>query len=277
MNGYSHEGLEFELAAAIVQLLEKSSFQFIPKRGPPSQIVVTWAERLKTYRWGSSPEPFSDHHETSFILNELEIGCQELVSKGYFSPTTSERLCAATTRLFKWGGVTRGKGHNPPDLTSVEAVIKTSLYCADKFNAPLDSAWTKLAAFSTASISKSFDRSPQVIFDSRVSVSLLELIDSACANETKFLELRRLYLSRGLGYIPGRGGNRLARINTLRSHGWKSAYGKWTAQFIASNLVSNIVTAINSTALIDQMPTQTGINSHWDTRGVEKVLFMHGY
>jgi len=109
MIGDYHEGLEFELAAAIVQLLEKSSFQFIPKRGPPSQIVVTWAERLKTYRWGSSPEPFSDHKETSFILNELEIGCQELVSKGYFSPTTSERVSAATTRLFTWGASRGGK------------------------------------------------------------------------------------------------------------------------------------------------------------------------
>lgn len=183
------------------------------------------------------------------------------------------------TKLFRWGGVTRGEGHDPPNMCSVESVLKTAFYCADRFGAPLDSAWTKLAAISTSSlkINEAEARFPQVIFDSRVSVALLEAIDTVCEEESEFKGLRDTYRRAGLGYVPGRGGNRLARVTNLRAKGWKSGYRKWSSQFIASRLVAKMVAVLNSSDCISKMPGPNDILQPWDTRGVEKVLFMEGY
>jgi hypothetical protein len=277
MSALDLDALEDSLASVIVQLIEETSFQYIPKRGRAGNVSKGWAEKALAYRWGSSDNSFADEEILESIQRDLEQGCHELVSSGRLSTPVSKTVCDAATRLFRWGGVTRGKDHNPPNLASIIAVMKTAYYCSDSFDAPLDSAWTKLAAFCTASNPPKSDRFPQVIFDSRVSIAILQAIDKAAEQDSRYIPMRLAYQSRGLGYVPGRGGNRPMWIENLRANGWKSGYRNWSAQFIASKLVCKIVTTLNSTDFVDRMPNKLGGQSLWNTRGVEKVLFMQGY
>jgi len=273
----SYKSIEFSLAEQIVKVLNEREFRYVPRKGPPGELAKSWIQRFMGYRWGSSSDPFSDLDLIISIQSSLESGREELINSGRFSPASHTRVQAAVLDLFKWGRVTRGEGHDPPNMRFVESVLKTAFHCSDSFNAPLDSAWTKLAAISTSSVKITDNRFPQVIFDSRVSVALLESIDAVCELDSRYTELKDAYRKAGLGYVSGRGGNRLARVASLHKKGWKSGYGKWSAQFVASRLVAKMVLVLNSTEHIPRMPGPNGITQPWDTRGVEKVLFMDGY
>ena len=277
MTRSSHEAREFSLAERIVKLINDREFRYVPRRGPPGELEKSWCQRFMGYRWGSSSDPFSDLDLIGSIQSSLEAGREELINSGRLSPASHTRVQAAVLELFRWGRVTRGKGHNPPNMRFVESVLKTAFYCSDRFEAPMDSAWTKLAAISTSSIKITHDQFPQVIFDSRVSVALLEAIDAVCELDSRHTELRDAYRKAGLGYVSGRGGNRLARVASLHKKGWISGYGKWSAQFVASRLVAKMVLVLNSTDHISRMPAPNDISQYWDTRGVEKVLFMDVY
>lgn len=271
------ESTELGLAKEIVELINDREFLYVPRRGEPSKPVKSWRERFLGYRWGSSSDPFSDSDLIECIQSKIEAGREELIRVGRLSPNSFSEVQAAVLMLFQWGRVTRGQGHDPPNMDSVESVIKTAFYGADDFGAPLDSAWTKLAAISTSSIDITGDRFPQVIFDSRVSVALLESIDAVCQADGVYVELRDLYREVGLGFVSGRGGNRPERVARLQKRGWRSGYGKWSAQFVASRLVAKMVLILNSSNHIQRMPKPDSSAGPWNVRGVEKVLFMEGY
>lgn len=264
------------LARAIARQVNRTPFQYVPKRGPAGREVTTWRSRFLEYRWKSNEDPFGD---AAFLAKSCDLlggALRQLASGESWSRSDHVGIVDATRELFEWGGVLRGQGHNPPSIRDIEAVMLTALNQSDEYRAPLDSAWTKLAAISTDWLGAD-GRYPQVIFDSRVSVSLLEAIDVVCAADPRLTGQRDLLQKQGLGYVPGRGGNRPARVEQLREAGWRSGYGRWSAQFAASALVSQIVASLNANAEFEKMPTQKGGSAAWTTRGVEMVLFMNGY
>lgn len=263
------------LAEKIVKHIGETQFHYCPRRGIPSK-SKSWTERLNNYRWGCGNSPFEDSERLKHLENILGNASKIRLNGRSWNADESVEIVQATHDLFKWGRVGKGRGHNPPSIKDIEAVMLTAASYKNQYQAPLDSTWTKLAAISTVWM-EGGDSIPQVIFDSRVSVALLDSIDSVCVAEPDLGLIREFLRANGLGYVTGRGGNRIARVAVLRGAGWKSGYRKWDAQFLASKLVSEMVSTLNSQNNYGRMPTPDGVPIAWTTRGVEMVLFMDGY
>lgn len=260
------------LAGPLVEHLDQTEFEYRPRRGKRLAPVRTWPDRLCGYRWNRNDSPWADYDELERLENILAPYCSDLDKNRDFSETEKQSIKYATKNLFRWGGVLRGKGHADPSLEDIERVMRTARSYRNVYQAPLDSAWTKLASVSTAK----FER-PQVIFDSRVSIAILDSIEFVCQKSPE-LERARLSLMKGnLGFVPGRGGNRPYRVKNLQQRGWKSRYGRWSAQFTASRLVNEMANILNSNTKFGEMPMRDGTFGKWSVRGVEMVLFMDGY
>lgn len=260
------------LAGPLVEHLGQTEFEYRPRRGKRLPPVKTWPDRLRGYRWSRNDSPWADYDELLCLENILATYCGELDLNPDWSDIDKQHVKDATKSLFRWGGVLRGQGHADPSLETIERVMRTARSYRNVYQAPLDSAWTKLAAVSTAK----FER-PQVIFDSRVSIAILDSIELVCQKSPK-LERARLSLMKGnLGFVPGRGGNRPYRVKNLQQRGWKSRYGRWSAQFTASRLVNEMANILNSNTKFGEMPMPDGKFGKWSVRGVEMVLFMDGY
>lgn len=268
-----------EMAATIADQIEQSQFSFAPKRF--SQIVGYhnyrgWRRRLSGYRYKKEPDPFFNWQDVRRLSAGLCGTSRSLTQGATLSSAEMKKAEETTLNVFKWGGVTRGKGHGAPCFDDIGRVMLSATSYACVRSAPMDSAWTKLAALSSAWHDDDPRRPPQVIFDSRVSVALIEAIDRACANQKGLRPLRDNLRAAGLGYVPGRGGTRPQRIEALRDAGWKNGYGRWDAQFAASRLVFAIAGVLNQGTRFERMSTPEG-DRDWDVRGVEMVLFMDGY
>ena len=133
----------------------------------------------------------------------------------------------------------------------------------------MNSGWTKVAALATAFLEGEPDRAPHVIWDSRVSTSIVWRFDRMLA-ATPDVDPRRPFP--GLGVIGGRGGTR-PRCLKLR---WAHPYGRWWGQEAGSAIVREIRDVLNEGAL-GWMPLPDGGEGRWTIRGVESVLFMDGY
>jgi hypothetical protein len=60
---------------------------------------------------------------------------------------------------------------------------------------------------------------------------------------------------------------------------WRNGYGKWPAQMAGSPLVAEMHDVLNvNPKKYKAMPLpKNGATAPWSVRGVEMVLFMHGY
>jgi hypothetical protein len=265
-----------QIGAALADIFHESEYTYRPKRGQTSR-ASGWCERLLQYRWGTGDGPFADWDRIQHLETILGQATAELADGRNWSSSEEQVVQEATRELFKWGGVLRGRGHNPPDVGMIKAVMLTAANYDNSFNAPMDSAWTKLAALSTAS-SENANQPPQVIFDSRVSIALLEKIDAACTTSALPPSCKANLQSCGLGFVTGRGGNRQSRTEKLYKLGWKNRYMRWDCQFTASRVVAAICKALNENSeKFGAMPLPGGEHGKWTTRGVEMVLFMDGY
>jgi hypothetical protein len=265
------------LAKAIAQDIRASTYCYKPRRGGLSSCAQGWAGRFRQYHWGDAADPFTTMQEIEDIEIVLSEALDELVLGEVWTEERSRDVTDKVFTLFEWGRVLRGAGHNPPDIELIRKVMRTAANCRDIYEAPMDSAWTKLAAMAT-SRSKSHKGKRQVIFDSRVSISLLEAVDRAAEAGGALAGIAKELHRLGLGYVPGRGGNRVARANELARRGWTNRYRTWTAQFLASEIVCAVCEELNSDSVCyGQMPISTSTYAEWNIRGVEMVLFMDGY
>jgi hypothetical protein len=261
------------LATALVQHFDESEFVYAPKRNLAHSSVKGWHMRLAGYCWSGQG---IEHHQN--LLNQLSMPLgqlsQKLVRGESIGIDEQSQAITLTTDLFRWGGVLRGMGHNPSDFQTIKAVMLTAVHYRHSYSAPLDSAWTKLAAISSSWNVQDADCPPQVIFDSRVSVSLLTAIENCAQHDASLLPTMSILKSGYLGTIPGRGGNRPRALNLLAQKGWKSRYRVWSAQFEASKLVSAMATVLNEKVGPVSLKQR---KRPWTTRDVEMVLFMDGY
>ena len=138
----------------------------------------------------------------------------------------------------------------------------------------MDSGWTKVAALSTHWLEGS-ERTPQIIYDSRVANALIRNVERLAAeDDNECLSAIFPCLSHHLRKVSGRGGTR----DRPYQFPWKSGYGSWDAQYFASLLVCLMRTALNSEPQrYGLMPIAGKPDGVWTMRGVEMVLFMDGY
>lgn len=259
------------ISSHLASKISKTPFTYKPKRGDNTTSCTGWDQRLLGYRWKSKSNPFHDWDFITKISDELSEYSQKITLRQTVTPTDIKNTISNTINLFKWGGVIRR--HESPSITDINNVMLTAVSYDDSYNAPLDSAWTKLAALST-SWKENDELPPQIIFDSRVSVSILNNLAQISQTDKSIEPLIYNLKTNGLGYVNGRGGNRANYVNVLQQKGWKSGYKKWKSQFIASRIANGIVHHLNKD--YPPMPTPNGL-SRWTTRGVEMVLFMDGY
>lgn len=176
------------------------------------------------------------------------------------------RAAVLAWSILTWGGVTRQAAFSE---ATVEVVFRRALGIAGGEAAPMNSGWTKVAAMATAFLEGEVDRAPHVIWDSRVSTSIVWRLDRRLAG-SQGADAKRSFP--GLGVVAGRGGTRPRRLD-LR---WAHPYGRWWGQEAGSAMVREIRDVLNEGGH-GWMPLPDGAEGKWTIRGVESVLFMDGY
>jgi hypothetical protein len=132
---------------------------------------------------------------------KLDQGHKLSLQEGY-------QLQQATHQVLEWGGVTRGASKKNPSVDLISSVILSALQWQQINTAPMDSGWSKIAAFSTDWL-EGTDRTPQVIYDSRVANSLLRNVEKLSKGDcSEWLAGLLPTLKNHLRTVPGRGGNR---------------------------------------------------------------------
>lgn len=177
------------------------------------------------------------------------------------------RAVAFANRIFEWGG-TRQK--SPVTWEKVRHTLANAvLNRVEHPKAPMNSGYTKVAAFATVWLEGVAGRRPQAINDSRVATALTWRLDSILqAHNWSPAEVFP-----GLGTVEAARGDTRPRKMSLP---WPSAYQKWSGQFAATAVVLAIRDILNEDGDFPPMP----FGEHklpWTARGVEAVLFMDGY
>ncbi len=254
-----------DFVRVLVEWIEREPFQPRYRRksfGPP---VVGWGSRLAAYFW---PTPAVGFAQTARTLAPLLAEAKRLadaLGDDDWSEADGRGAVAFAQAVFSWGGVPQPK----PAPATVAAVFRSALTGREHAGAPMNSGWTKVAAFATAHLeSEAEGVVPQVIWDSRVATAVTFRLDELL-HRAERRDPRVLFP--GVGTVSGRGGTR-PRSLLLR---WPSGYGRWDAQFAGSELVASVRDRLNESGSV--MAEPDGGTAPWSVRGVEMVLFMDGY
>ena len=252
---------------ALVESIHVEQHQPMHRREPYGDPVVGWGARLSSYFW---PHPVMDLRATHEVLSPwfAEAGdlARQLMAGDAWSQEERRRAAVLAWQVLTWGGVTRQRAFSP-DV--VEAVFRRALGLSGGESAPMNSGWTKVAALATAFLEGDAERAPHVIWDSRVSTSIVWRVDQMLRAEQADIPKRAFPR---IGAVPGRGGTRPRRL----THSWAHGYGSWAAQEAGSALVREIRDLLNRGGY-GWMRMPGGGEGRWTIRGVESVLFMDGY
>lgn len=226
--------------------------------------VKGWDARLRAYFW---PNPGIGVAQTEKLLQPILDCCKalaETVQQG--RPWTNIEQNSSVTvanEIFKWGGVPQDPFKVIPN--NIRNVFEAALTGKVPSGTPMNSGWTKVAAFATAHLVDG-----QVIWDSRVSASIVRRLDSIFRkNELK--SIPPAY--EGIGLIAGQGGTR-KNPPKLNFH-WRNGYGRWDAQLIGSAFVHEVRRYLNDSQRKISGPAVK--KRDWTVRCVEMVLFGDGY
>lgn len=249
------------LVSSLVDWIEYAPFQPMYRGKPYGAPVVGWANRLTHYFW---PHPDSDLQVVTKFLDPLLKRAQylaEALGSGTWTTAQREDALQLARDIFSWGGVPQ-TGYT---ADHVQSVFHSALQNRQVDDAPMNSGWTKVAAFASAHVPDG-----QVIWDSRVAHALVGRADRLLSANG----MRSLPESlKNIGWIPGRGGTR----HNPRGYrlAWRNVYRRWDAQFAASHLVREIRDELNRRGVPPSLAR--GGPEAWSLRTVEMVLFMDGY
>jgi hypothetical protein len=265
------------LAGRIVAQIQETVGDYRPKRArgrvyPKSH---DWQERLKNYEWPQGVGFVEASRRVTALTDSFRGLSIKLQNDQELSSEDGCELQEAALRVFRWGGVTRGASKQDPSPEVVSSVVRSALGWKREKSAPMDSGWTKVAAFSTDWLEDAGGM-PQVIYDSRVANSLIRNVEKLYETDKGgWLQDLQPALHQHLRQIQGRGGTRDKVAYTMN---WKSGFGRWEAQYFASLLVRMMRDALNERpGEFGLMPMPDAPGRTWTTRGIEMVLFMDGY
>ena len=261
-----------DLIRALVAQLHTEPFQAHHRRRSIGHIVTGWPERLERYFW---PTPSDDLAATEHAIAPWFERAGTLAAildcGGTWSADERDEVTQLADGMLDWGRVPQRNGVTP---NLVQAVVQRALGRRVEPEPPMNSGWTKVAALATAFLEGHGERHPHVIWDSRVSTSLISRLDTLMVNAG---EDDPSGLFPGIGTVPGRGGTRATAPLTTRLHlRWPNGYGSWRTQDAGSVLVREIRDVLNTDGY-PCMPARDGASLLWTIRGVESVLFMDGY
>jgi hypothetical protein len=233
---------------------------------PHGDPVVGWPARAASYFW---PHLVMDLRATHEVLSRWfdEAGdlSRRLEAGDAWNDEDERRATLLAWQMLVWGGVTKQKGFGAP---LVEQVFRRALGLPGGDDAPMSSGWTKVAALATAFLEGHPERAPHVIWDSRVSTSIVDRLEPVLGAEGVSPKV----VLPGIGPVAGRGGTR-PRPRRLK---WSTGARSWRAQDAGSAFVRSVREVLNE-GQHGWMPLPTGGEGRWTIRGVECVLFMDGY
>lgn len=268
-----------DLVRALVRDVHEEPFQPRYREDPVGGTVVGWPDRLRSYFW---PTPEVDLGITARLLEpwfeRAGVLSTRLVHQGAWTADERADATALAWGMLAWGGTTRQGDFSRP---VVEAVFRRALGLAGGDDAPMNSGWSKVAALATGYLEGQRGRAPHVIWDSRVSASIVFRLDTWMANEGGPVpsDANPNQVFPRIGIVAGRGGSRKAggarEPSRLRLN-WAYAYGLWSSQDAGSELVRELRDELNG-GTYPPMPNPEGRSVPWTIRGVESVLFMDGY
>ena len=260
------------LVRELVESIHTEPFQPRYRRRPHGPTVVGWPARLLSYFW---PTPAVDLVATNRAMDpwfeRAGALARRLDDGSVWTDAQRDEATELARTMLRWGRV-------PPRVPLspyvVEAVFQRALGRRLTPAPPMNSGWTKVAALATAYLESHSERYPHVIWDSRVSTSLVLRLDT----------LLRAHGHTGssplfpdVGLVPGRGGSRAERpVRSRLALSWPNGYGRWASQDAGSGLVCEIRNLLDAEAY-PAMPLPDGSTGPWTIRGVESVLFMDGY
>lgn len=255
------------LLEALVEAIDRDPYQPMFRRAPHGEPVVGWGARLQSYFW---PHPVMDLRATHEVLapwcSEAGDLARRLSADGGWRNDERRRAAILAWQMLTWGGVTRQRAFSP---SVVEAVFRKALGHPGGESAPMNSGWTKVAALATSFLEGDEVRAPHVIWDSRVTTTIVSRLDHMLRPDQGHMAARGFPR---VGVVPGRGGTRPRRL----AHTWAHAYGSWSSQEAGSALVRELRDLLNE-GRYGWMPLPHGGEGLWTIRGVESVLFMDGY
>lgn len=256
--------------AKFVEVIDKTPYQPMYRRSPVGKPVKGWDKRLQSYFWPNQNVGLS---ATEARLKPILSKCKTLstlVANDQPWKETHQAIAVdVANAIFKWGGVPQ----NPNTVTStnVRKVFKAALSGRASPDTLMNSGWTKVAAFATAYLDTGKPHAaPQVIWDSRVSASIVRRLDSIFHGEG-LKSLPTAYAS--IGLVAGQGGTRQNPPKLILR--WSNGYGRWDTQFAGSAFVRAVCQYLNEQGM--KMTRADGKQSKWTVRGVEMVLFGDGY
>jgi hypothetical protein len=226
--------------------------------------VLGWDQRLAKYFWPNPKVGITANQQALSGISTTAATLSRAVSDDIpWSSAEQQTAVQWAQDIFKWGGVRQ----DPEAITAINIrnVIKAALTGEVAPGTPMNSGWTKVAAFASSHLG---DRGAQVIWDSRVSTSIVRRLDA-------------LFHAHGLADIPaafsgiglvnvGRGGTRPIDLGSLK-YEWPNGYQSWDAQFASSHFVREVCARLNG----GLVPTER--RGQWTVRDVEMVLFGDGY
>lgn len=249
------------LISAFVDDVESEEFQAFYRGHAYSDPVFGWRNRLSAYFW---PSPEISFHESVKLVEELLRDGEQLASAP-INISNEFRMKAEdfAKKVFNWGRVRQKNINGDVVLQVINAAIS-----GEPGNAPMNSGWTKVAAFATGHLEKK--GKSQAIWDSRVANSFIKRFDRLLFNAGH--KVLPDWMPK-IGIVPGRGGTRRKRFKG-NLH-WPNGYRSWRAHFAASEIVTKIKDNLNQIDMAS--PSVNTENPIWTVRSVEMVLFMDGY
>jgi len=251
------------LITKLVKDIEKDPFQPKFRKKPVGALISGWMPRYLAYFW---PNPSIGPAATMIALGPMLKVAQRLtqaMAKGPWTPSEEESAVTWANSVFIWGGVPQKSASVTPD--AIRNVFEAAISGTVPKNTPMNSGWTKVAAFASSHLADAAGKQAEVIWDSRVANSLISRLDDILIQMGHRVVPSCLS---GIGTVVGRGGSRTGRTYKLA---WPVGYGKWTAQFAGSELVAQIRDELHKQAIAGP------VNGKWTIRSVEMVLFMDGY
>lgn len=217
-----------------------------------------WAARLQAFQWGGRGGAVAEAAETSAMFNGFADG---------LSDEDSAARVEAAGEIFRWGRA----GPASWTVEQVDLVIAAARTGVVAKGTPWSSGWTKVAAAATHPKDLDPDAAghPQVIWDSRVSFAVAELLPEATDPLLDRLSVVAGKTKRRTGDSP--------RAQRLKSAGWRfnaAPSRAWTTQLWGSRLVHAMSGILNSS---DEFETERLRHRHWTAFDVAAALFVEGY
>ena len=211
------------LLAELAEQIDREPYQPHYRRRPVGSQVVGWPDRLRAYFW---PSPDVDLAETEDRMAPWFEAAgrlsRRLEERGAWSGEERDAACEVAWKMLSWGRTTRQERFSGP---VVESVFRRALGMPVRSDPPMNSGWTKVAALATAFLEGDPRRAPHVIWDSRVSTSLVFRLDALLIEQGRE-DAKRLFPR--IGVVHGRGGSRApggARHASRLHLRWSHAYG----------------------------------------------------